>query len=244
MPWSSLSGNIYDLLFGGSNIRNSDKLPNYVNYFNSQLYENFNPDITGYTMAFIVPPPFNSINADRNYIDEFQKLVCFSAIDLTPPQRQVQSEKTSARTGGVPYATGVEPSEQCSVSYLETYNLDVYNFHNSWVQYKHDLLEGYIEPSSEYLDYNSDKYCGLDYAGSLFFVKFTPSFQEIKYLGKATGIFPQTLPNKELIGQRSTNDVTVLPFNYYCAFFEESLHSETKNHPIWEDFERVINIYS
>lgn len=243
MTATSLSGNVYELVLGSKASYKSNNLPNFVNYFNSQLYEHFNPDINGYTMAFMVPPPLKSIKKQQSYIDHFQKLVCFSAVDFSPPQRQVESETTSARTGGVPYATDMEPSQQCNVSFIETHNLDIYNFHSAWVQYIHDLIEGFVEPSDEYLDYDSEKYGGLDYAGSLFVAKFDPSLTSIKYLGKATGIFPQGLPNNELLGQRSSNELTTLPFTYKCAFFEESLHSELGHHPIWEDFERVISIY-
>jgi hypothetical protein len=49
------------------------------------------------------------------------------------------------------------------------------------------------------------------------------------YIGKCIGVFPQSLPSKELIGQRTSNELTTLPFNYFCAAYRAEVLPETED---------------
>jgi len=213
-----------------------------MEYFNQQLYTEFNPDINGYVMVFMVPPPFLHFPEIGTLKEEVPKLVPFNAVDFTPPQRQVSSAAVTARTGGIPYATEVLPSEQTSVTYIDNQNLDIFRLHYVWVEYIQNLLEGVVEIplSSPYMQYNDEVYGGLDYAGSLFVAKYRPDTDMVTYVGKCTGGYPQALPSKELLGQRSSNELTTLPFTYFCAYYEESLNDK---HPIFTEFEQVMRLY-
>lgn len=221
---------------------NAGKMPGFLKYMNSQMFKYFNPDINGYTLVFLVPPPFSCTkNKSDSFITYVKQFVVFAGVDFTPPTRSIESEKANARVGGVPYATEVIPSEQCTVSYIDNHDLDIYNFHLSWSHYIHELLEGFIEPSDSYLDPNGEHYGAIDYAGSLFTVKFDPDMRTIKYVGKTTGVFPQQLPSKELLGSRSSNELTTLPFTYSCAMYDETMNSA---HPIWRELENhVLSAY-
>jgi len=222
---------------GGTTLENNPAMM----YFNSQLTGKFNPDINGYSLCFMVPPPFLALQNigkyNKAYIESFRKLTVFSSMDFTVPQRQVQSEKFSARTGGVSYATEIDVSTQGSVSYIDNIDLDIFNFHSLWIDFMHELLLGYIEVPSVYLDAKSDMYGALDYAASMFVIKYSPTMQRILYLGKMTGVYPQTLPNKEIIGQRSSNELSIIPITYVCSWFEETLD---KHHPIWIELEEKL----
>lgn len=248
MATTSMSGAIdlkkflYDFYYKGGSGTILEDSPE-VMYFNSLLTGKFNPDINGYTLCFMVPPPFLSLKnigkCDSEYIKLFRKLTIFSSMDFTPPQRQVQSEKFSARTGGVSYATEVDVSTQCSVSYLDNSYLDVFNFHSLWIEFIHELLLGYIKVPAIYMT-EGDMYGALDYAASMFIIKYSPSMNDILYLGKMTGIYPQSLPNKEIIGQRSSNELTVIPITYACSWFEETLNP---SHSIWIEFLEKLEGY-
>lgn len=216
-----------------------------MQFFNRQLLHTFNPDINGYSLCFMLPPPFIGLDLDGKYDDEyaelFRKLTVFASVDFSPPTRQVSTQKLSARTGGVPYATQVEPTEQCTVSYIDNTDLDIFNFHAVWLEYIHDLTLGYIDVPNIYIDPGNPNYGGLDYAGSIYMVRYDVSMQNIMYVGKVTGVYPQGLPNKEIIGQRSTNEVTVIPFTYFAGWYEETLDS---SHPIWSELEsHVLGFY-
>jgi hypothetical protein len=233
---------IHEICITGGNTFNDN--PEMI-YFNTQLLQEFNPELSGFSFCFMVPPPFIALQNspgkyDFEYIKSFRKLTLFSSIDFNPPQRQIQSEKFSARGGGIPYATEMDISQQASVSYLDNTDLDIFNFHLTWFEFVHEMLLGYIKVPDIYLDPNLPTYGGLDYAGSLFILKYDMAMQEIKYIGKATGIFPSTLPNKEIIGQRTTTELVVLPITYTCAWFDETLHH---NHPIWKELENKIIEY-
>jgi hypothetical protein len=237
----NLNSFIYDIcLTGGGVLKDRSEMV----YFNSQLLKDFNPEISSYSLCFMVPPPFLALEQsgkyDQSYIDNFKKLTLFSSIDFNPPQRQIQSEKFSARSGGIPYATEMDISQQASVSYLDNTDLDIFNFHSVWFEFVHELLLGYIPVPDIYLQPDSLSYGALDYAGSLFVIKYDMSMNEIKYFGKATGIYPSTLPNKEILGQRNSNELVVLPITYSCAWFDETLHH---NHPIWAELEDLLSEY-
>lgn len=215
-----------------------------MQFFNKQLIQDFNPDINGHSLCFVVPPPFLSLKEgskyQESYVSLFRKLTVFSSIEFSPPSRQIQIEKLSARTGGIPYATAVEPSEQCNVSYIDTTDLDVFNFHSVWLDVINDLVLGYIKPPDEYLLPSSQNYGGLDYAGSLFVVRYDSSMQNILYVGKVTGIYPQALPNKEIIGTRANNELTIIPITYFAGWYDETTNS---NHPVWKELESIVISY-
>ena len=229
-----------------------------MKYFNNQLFKNFSPDINGYNLVFMVPPDFTFLEVDPmsseyRYIQDFRKLVTFAAVDFTPPQQQVQSETVSSRNGGIPYATEVGPSEQCSITFIDNSSLDIFNFHLIWVDYIKKLIEGEIDvygefqgsgPGKDFMTYDNganELYGALDYAASAFIVKYDPSMKLIKYVGKVTGIYPQSLPSKELLGQRTSNEITTLPFTYFCAYYEESTQKDSIIYNELDDAMKVSN---
>jgi len=220
----------------------SSMLP-VIQRMNKQLLKDFNPDINGYTLAFLKAPPFKFLPDDDKTLAGFKRhielLTPFAGIDFIPPQRQVQSAAVSGRTGGIPYATEVLPTEQASITYIDNQDLNIFTFHYMWVEYIRRLLEGTIEipPDDLYLIYNDPAYGALDYAGSLFVAKYAPNMKTLKYLGKCTGVYPQSLPSKELIGQRSTNELTTLPFTYFSGFYEEAMDW---HHPIVKEFDAFL----
>lgn len=244
-----------------------------MTYFNDQLFKYFYPDINGYVLIFMVPPQFDLLTTYMNhenieFMSDFMKLVVFTATDFTPPQVQVSSEAVISRVGAVPYATEVHPSEQCSITFIDNQNLDVYRFHYTWVEFMKELVEGIIPvwgpsdgqthrfhgksyasnelPGEDYMKYESnnqalnDLYGALDYAASAYIVKYDPTMKHMQFVGKATGIFPQSLPSKELIGQRTANEITTLPFTYFCAYYEEAMDS---HHIIWKELENFLKLY-
>jgi hypothetical protein len=231
---------IYKLLRSVTNFYNTSGPRKFVRIYDELLMRDYNPDINGYTLCFLVPPPFMSNDIyDFNRLASFQKFVCFSAIDFTPPQINVEQESLNHHAGAIPYAIGVSPSNSCSVTYIENSGLDIYYFHDVWVKYIHNIIKGTILPKNDYLDRNSPNYGVLDYVGSLYIVKFIPTFTNITFISKCIGIYPQALPNKELIGQRATNELTTLPFNYYCSYYKETLDSK---HWIISEFQDLMDM--
>lgn len=219
-----------------------------LKYFYTQLYREYQPDITGYSLVFMVPPDLSGYGLDQNsgFLKEVSKFFTFAAIDFTPPASQVNTEKITARTGAIPFAIEVQETEQVSITYIENKSLDVYRFHHIWREYIRQVTEGMIRPSNEYLDSGR-----IDYAASAFVVKFNMTFDSIDqvdeskfgeiFIGKCTGIFPQSLPNKELIGQRTGNELTTLPITYFCANYREALYGEKSF--VIEHFKTLISSF-
>ena len=219
-----------------------------MKYFNRQLFTKFDPDINGYTLVFFIPPPFKLLPSGINsLLESVSKLMTFAAVDFSTPQIQVTSTTVSPHTGGLPFAIGVEPSQQCSITFIDNIDLSIYSFHSGWIEFIEGVTRGLI-PSGGKGSFLSSLLPndegiitdGLDYAGSFFIVKYNPSMDEIRYIGKCTGVFPQTTPSKELIGQRSSNELVTLPYTYYISRFEEALDS---HHPIWGELMDYLKIF-
>ena len=207
-----------------------------LNFFYSQLYSDFSPDINGYVLAFFIPPDLSGYRIENgkdlydqaagggSYFGKVANLITFAAIDFTPPQNQVNTEQISSRSGAIPYATEVTESEQCTITLVDNSNLDIYMFHHIWVEYMREVLEGVIEPAPEYITPGEANFGAIDYVGSLYVVKYRPDMQTITFAAKCIGIFPQGMPAKELIGSRTTNEMTTLPFTYFCASYREATY--------------------
>jgi hypothetical protein len=166
----------------------------------------------------------------------------FAANDFSPPQSQVRTDYVSARTGRITMAAEVSESDTCSITFLDNRQLDIYMFHHIWVEYIREVLEGTIEPDSRYYissdSYDDPRqgedYAAIDYAASFYIVKYRPDMKTITFAAKCVGVFPQSLPNKELIGTRSSNEVVTLPFTYSCSGYREALyHEHASGNSLW-----------
>lgn len=216
-----------------------------IKYFYNQLYSKFNPDVNGYTLAFMIPPdlsglsewPVTDPNTDiwskiTNFtgltseapitFKEYSKMISFLATDFTPPQTQVQTAQIQTRSGAASYASDVITTETMSITYLEANPLVTYKFHLLWVEYIKQVIRGDIEPAEKYYDPDNEDYFGtLDYLASIYIVKYMQDMKTVSYVSKCTGVYPVSLPSKELIGSRNTNEITMLPFEYACVGFHE-----------------------
>jgi len=202
-----------------------------LNYFNQILLgaqvddQQFSPDINGYTFIFLLAPYLSGyeLKTDINSpMGKIAKLTCFLALDFTPPSIQVTASEIMARTGSLPYGVEVVSSGQMSISFLETSKLDIFGFHKTWISYIEDITRGVVSPASEFLT-NGE----IDYASSAYVVRFKPTrgldWGNIIYVGKATGIFPLNMPDKEIIGRRDTHELTTLPINYACTLYRQQV---------------------
>jgi len=242
--------NIMDVIFGDS------KDEGLLSFFYDTMFHRYSPDINGYTFMFMIPPPLSGLTVDQDFSNKgvfgqhkeelylgndsikeqlrrITKFVTFAAVDFTPPQEQVNSERVSSRSGAIPFATEFSTSEQASVTYIDDSELSIYKFHQVWIHYIWDIVEGKIRPHPDYLNPQNETfgnaggaYGGIDYASSIYIVKYKPNLKDITYVGKCIGLFPQALPSKELIGQRTGNELTTLPFSYFCAAYRGYVTSE------------------
>jgi len=225
------------------------------------------PDLSGYRN--MAGRPLYDQDDPSSYMSIVGKIMTFAAVDFTPPQSQVRTENVSTRSGSIPIASEVSESETCSITFVDNSNLDIYMFHHLWVEYIREVLEGTIEPSVNYyvedeldiiatseelklnangiayLDIVPENYGAIDYAASFYIVKYRPDMKTVTYASKCVGVFPQSLPNKELIGSRSTNEIVTLPFTYSCSGFREALyHEQSSGMWIFEELESIIGRFS
>ncbi len=110
-----------------------------------------------------------------------------------------------------------------------------------WLEYIRAVVDGIIEPDDKYISSNDNEYLfgAIDYAASFFIVKYSPNLKRILFIGKCIGVFPQASPSKELVGQRASNELTTLPYSYFCSAYREATWRES-SHWIFEEFYKSI----
>lgn len=147
-----------------------------IRYIYSKLFKDLMPDISGYTLLFMAPPVLSgylqlgnqnySINS-TSFLTETTKLFPLLATNFTPPTIQLNSGALAGSSGTQHYASELSITDSMSVTYVDTIELDIYTFHSSWMQYIFQVLEGTLEPSSEYLLSRTIDYCASFYSSTL-----------------------------------------------------------------------------
>lgn len=216
----------YNLMFGGSySIHDGGSLNNC----------SFHPSISGYTLIFMKAPHLSGYTeyGQGDILSDVLKMTCFIAIDFTPPPIQVAASELPSRSGSLPYAMEVSSTGQLSISYLDDQYEHCFGFHKVWTSYIEDVTRGAktsdgskVTPAAEYYTPGSQKFGEIDYMTSAFVVKFKPTVGtnmpgDIVYVGKATGIFPLNVPDKEVIGRRDSPELVTLTYNYPCAAYKQ-----------------------
>ena len=214
-----------------------------LRYFNRMLYSDFMPDVNGYVLIFMIPPHLSGYNLNPspgNFLGEASKLIPFVGIDASPPSSQVTVAEINGTFGGIPYGTKVSNANQINITYLDTADIQIFSMHKTWETYIRDVTIGQVKPDDSYMGgggsalgytYESD-FCYIDYLASAYVLKFRPSTlgsdieENIVYVGKAVGIFPLSLPHKELIGRRDANELTILPITYNSSIYREYVVTE------------------
>ena len=211
---------------GGSGGGAGSAHPLFGQFYQLTRNPNFQPDVTGYTLIYIVPPVAPGGLAGTASV--FPLL----AMEFSPPETTVKAtEETSGSSIRIPYATGKMSGGQLSINFIEDDELSVTKFHTDWVNYISDVVYGHRNPSNP----TSGE---LDYATAAYVVKFRPNMRDITYIGQAKGVFPINIPSKELLGSRQTNDLAMIGMNYMCADYNNHLGNswvigDFENQVVW-----------
>ena len=212
------------------NILSSNILPE-MEFFNQQLYKDFNPAISGYTLCLMVPPDFSNLpreRVDSQYLDYLSKISIFNILEYTPPQISIKNSEITNSSGAIQYASEQNISTDFNCMILDNNEYSYYNFFKLWVDYIFDVLMGTIKPNSDFLDFTNPSYGALDYVANFYLLKYKPNVRDVDFVGKVFGAFPKTLPTKEFLGSRATNDVTILSVDFACSYYSEEFdkHSD------------------
>lgn len=188
---------------------------------------------------------------DDLYEQDSNLYLTFAAKDYSPPQTQVIHAQISPRTGGIPYASDVTSTENFNITYADNVDCLIYLYHLLWVEYIRAIVSGGfynsnnrswtpIKPSSKYLNPSNIYYGTLDYAASIYIVKYKPNMTDISYICKAIGCIPVSLPSKELIGSLSANEIALVPFDYIVGGYREYVMVNGINEWIYDEFKQQI----
>lgn len=205
-------------------------------YFYQQFFSTSTAfDVNGYSLIFMIPPDFSGYSnyvASEGYVpkdgDTFidykspDKLIASNfkdfmifAVEFDIPDQEVSTSEISLSfKQNIEFVSGFTTSGSMSVRYLDTSRLKMYKFHSSWIDYMKLVMSGEIEPAAYYYDSKE-----VDYMGSFFFLKFKPNMDYPTYIGKAYGVFPKNLPVKDVLGNRTENQLVMFTINYFYAMY-------------------------
>ena len=216
---SSSSLNVSDTVY-------TSGMTNEMKYFNRQLFRDYNPAISGYNLCLMQPPEFNILQEfsqiDQEYVNYLKKISIFNILEFTPPQVSIKNSEITNSQGAIQYASEWSSSYDFSCTFLENKNSDFYNFLKLWTDFINDLLLGKMPVPYEFLNPLSPRYGSMDYVCNFYILKYNNTMDSIIWVGKVLGAFPQTLPTKEYLGDRNTNDLVLLPTNFSCSYFDQS----------------------
>lgn len=219
----------------------SEYFKGFYDYFYSRGYDF---DIGGFSLIFFYPPHLSGLTGSPlgkppNIVlqERFKDFISFS---LEFNSVDIDVEKTSIGIMGnetFDYATHVKSSGDISVSYLNDNRLSLYEYHSTWIKYIHAVTLGHIKPDdSGSIDgptenrYITDNL--IDYMGSIYFLKFDADMKTPIMIAKALGIYPNSVPYKELVGVRGQHPVTISNCSYTCSYFyEEPIYSDNRYDP-------------
>jgi hypothetical protein len=208
----------------------------YIRYIYRQLLnKSFHPAVNGYCLMYMVPPALSGMSDVSEYINSIGKMVPFFGVDATPPNININVSQTRTISGNFIYATGAEPQGQISINYIDNSDLQIYNLHKIWIDYIRHCVLGDIKPTSEYMpDNKHDEFIYLDYAASIYIIQFKPTIDNnITFISKAVGVFPTSLPDKEIIGRRDSNELVMLPISYECCQYRQYIINSKNNEFKW-----------
>ena len=192
-----------------------------IKTINSAIYNGtYDPDINGFTMIYFIPPDFSAFPDNVNEeLKNISKKMVFLATEFIPPETQVNVSQYGGGSGNLmPFPTGIGRSGNLSINYIENSEQEMLTFHNFWIEYIDGILKGKIKPNNSFL---TDDYPIIDYMGGAYVIKFNKNMNKITYIGKASGIFPLSLNTKQVFGDRSKNEVSILSIPY--PFFHRNV---------------------
>jgi hypothetical protein len=218
----------------------------FYKYYNDK---EVNYDISGFSMIFMIPPDLSGYNTVypgvKGKIDSVCKKTLYLSLDISAPESQITaSELASGSSSKIPYAQFRTTGGNFNISYFDVRDLDLYWLHSQWSNYIVDTISGDVCPDDKYI--TGDEAGAIDYATSMYFIKLKPFTTDISYIGKATGVFPLNLPNKDILGSRQNNQLSIFPINYICGDYNELLlvhKEEDRNSWIEDEFVSDIGTY-
>lgn len=261
LPYAKLISSMLQNTLGGVN--------GPLQYFYNLMYGvpgemgQFHPDINGYTLMFMLPPHLSGYGYGADFkstLRSYCKMVCFLGVDFTPPSIQVTASEIPTHSGAFPFGMQVNPSGQLSISFIDDSQSHLFAFHKLWVSYIEDVLRGIrssdgkeiLPDSMYYTDTSHPSFGEIDYMASAFVVRTKPSrgldIGDINYVGKATGIFPLNIPDKETIGRRDSNEMVTLPISYGCSWYRSysigTPNRDLDSYLLTEFYETIASLYS
>lgn len=224
------------------------------------FYDNgYDYDINGFSLVFFMPPHLSGFRwptpheliapstanamgptVDINYLD----FITF-ALEVTVPDIGVEKGTLGmVASDTFDYPVHVHATTDISLSYLDSSNLKLYNFHSAWIRYIQAVVSGLTEPDPDkifgYL--KEEDYDIIDYLGSLYVLKFDATMFRPVMIAKAIGIFPNAVPFKESIGPKGQHQITISNVAYTCSYFyeepiaEDAIEDESKRRVLFKEF--------
>ena len=213
--------------------------------------QNFSPHVNGFYMIFMIHGPWYSsymsesqsynmsdkstsaglsvgavpldINSPNGYFN-----MLATDIDIPDITEEYISVSSRLRNSFIPNRNYFV--SDFSISYIESTNLDVMRYHESWHKYMNLLRRGETSITNNQNSFQDGGYfIEIPYANAVWVAVFRPFTTDIQMLVKLVGVMPVTMPLKQVVGNRSASKMTVLNISYKASDLFYKFYDNTKS---------------
>lgn len=196
---------------------------------------------------------FSSLNNET--FDYLSKNYAMHATDIDIPQLNIEYDTLSGRVRNINYASKVHYAGDFSINYIDTSRYNIFGYHEAWSKYIEACKKGYLTKETLPRDYSNykgksdDYFIDVPYFNAVWVVVFDSFSTNIRGLIKILGVSPINLPFKQIIGDRSKNNLTVINMNYKSndiiyKFFDnepETVENSTLYKEFVQDIDPIIH---
>ena len=216
------------------------------------LDKKFNPHINGFYYVSVEPGTWATYSKNKpdNYCDDHLLAIadfknnCSTYItDIDIPNLTLEYDAVSGKARSINYATKTSFASDFSLNILNDYDSYCLKYIDCQFKFISDFKKGSIEPEGavDYVRSTGESFTDIPYFDAIWVAIFKPFTFQISCLIKILGVAPVNMPFKNVMGDRSKNEITSLNMNYKSTDMFYKLYGDNPSGNLYNEFINHIN---
>lgn len=218
------------------------------------LDKKFNPHVNGFYYVSVEPGTWVDYQTKPgNYCDDhaaaftdFRNNCSTYITDIDIPNLTMEYDTISGKARSVNYATKTSFASDFSLNIINDYDNYCLKYIDCHFKFISDFKKGSIKPegSETYVTLTGDSFTDIPYFDAVWVAMFKPFTFQISGLIKILGVAPVNMPFKNVMGDRSKNEITSLNMNYKSTDMFYKLYGDNPNGDLYDEFIKHIQTKS
>ena len=210
------------------------------------LDKNFSPHVNGFYYISVDPGTWiNYTDKPASYCDDYAAAIadfrnnCATYItDIDVPNLTMEYDTISGKARSINYATKTSYGSDFSLNILNDYNNYCLKYIDCQFRFISAYKKGSLAPqnSANYVLQSGDSFTEIPYFDAVWVVMFKPFTFQIAGIIKILGVSPVNWPFKNVLGDRSKNELTSLNMNYKSTDMVWKLYGDSPSGPLYDEF--------